>query len=509
LPQADTKRADPLNNPEPYGTRPADQIASMPAADSSKDNNAGKEPDKSTQASGTATTAASAKPKKSSNLLDGFRSLLGRKKKPDPDKQTETVASTARTTQGTPALATVPPARTPAEPARVQQASAQASVAGPGLTRLPPPPTAAPRPSASGPMGVESVFAAAGGVPQPVRYVPVPVVTLPYRTKPPEPRFPEPPRPEVPEPPQLNQKVNSMIVNAFTTPEEMRQMENNAQRSPMPYGYGPMGGYGLNPYAMNPYAMNPYAMNPYAMNPYAMNAAYGFRGPGMLPPTPYAPMGARGTYQTAMYGPRLPGMYPTNGLYPSMPPAGYGPSGMYASVQQAGYSPNLPGMGPQGFVPPGMYGPPVYPAVAQAQQPGATGMIPVAYFTPAGPGGMTPAAGQGFAGGQLTPEAQVRGQMLDMLQNSLYPSQREWAADKLAGCDWRIHADVVQALTTSASKDPAATVRAACIRSLAKMNAASMPVITTIQGLKTDNDLRVRQEVQEALAILIPTGAEK
>src|SRR5262249_49447026 len=155
-----------------------------------------------------------------------------------------------------------------------------------------------------------------------------------------------------------------------------------------------------------------------------MNAAYGFRGPGMLPPSPYAPMGARGMYQAAMNGQRLPGTYPANGLYPSMPPAGYGPGGMYAPVQQAGYSPNLPGMGPQGFVPPGMYGPTVYPAVAQAQQPGATGMIPVAYFTPAGPGGMTPAAGQGFAGGQLTPEAQARGQMLDMLQNSLYPSQR-------------------------------------------------------------------------------------
>jgi hypothetical protein len=121
---------------------------------------------------------------------------------------------------------------------------------------------------------------------------------------------------------------------------------------------------------------------------------------------------------------------------------------------------------------------------------------------------MTP-AGNGYPGGEQAAEPHVLSQLLEMLEDSMYPSQREWAADKLATYDWRIHGTVAQALMNSARKDPAATVRAACIRSLGKMNITTVPAITTIQALKTDRDLRVRQEAEQTLVTLIPTGAEK
>jgi hypothetical protein len=105
--------------------------------------------------------------------------------------------------------------------------------------------------------------------------------------------------------------------------------------------------------------------------------------------------------------------------------------------------------------------------------------------------------------------AQPVPKMLSMLQDALYPSQREWAADNLASCNWQTHPHVVQALVASAGKDPAATVRAGCIRALARMNVNTAPVITTLQVLRTDPDPRVRTAVEEALATLVPTGADK
>jgi hypothetical protein len=93
-------------------------------------------------------------------------------------------------------------------------------------------------------------------------------------------------------------------------------------------------------------------------------------------------------------------------------------------------------------------------------------------------------------------------QMLSTLRDSLYPSQREWAADSLAMTDWRTHPQVVQALVTAAKEDPAATVRAGCVRCLAKMNVNTVPVVTAVQALRTDTDPRVRQEAEQALSKL-------
>jgi hypothetical protein len=106
-----------------------------------------------------------------------------------------------------------------------------------------------------------------------------------------------------------------------------------------------------------------------------------------------------------------------------------------------------------------------------------------------------------------SPTTQSPAQIMTMLHDSLYPSQREWAAIKLANLDWKTNADVVQALLTGAREDPAPTVRAACVHALAKMRCNTMPVVTVIQGLKTDVDPRVLQEVEQAIAVLSPTSA--
>ena len=91
-------------------------------------------------------------------------------------------------------------------------------------------------------------------------------------------------------------------------------------------------------------------------------------------------------------------------------------------------------------------------------------------------------------------------QMLQMLSESDFPSQREWAAEQLAALNWRVRPEVAQGLVTAAKGDPAPMVRACCVRSLMKMQANTVPVVTAVQELKNDADPRVRDAVGEALA---------
>jgi hypothetical protein len=98
-------------------------------------------------------------------------------------------------------------------------------------------------------------------------------------------------------------------------------------------------------------------------------------------------------------------------------------------------------------------------------------------------------------------------QMLDLLRNSAYPEQREWAADKLALFDWRISPEIVDTLLKAACMDNASAVRVACVRSLVRMNAKTVPVVAAVQALKTDADPRVRAEADLALPKLNPAPA--
>jgi len=127
-------------------------------------------------------------------------------------------------------------------------------------------------------------------------------------------------------------------------------------------------------------------------------------------------------------------------------------------------------------------------------------------FTPAaysnyqmpGPGGMAlPPAGYAQPAPAASPMPSVA-QLLQMLRESDFPSQREWAAEQLSAT--RSNPEAVQGLVTAAKTDPAPMVRVCCVRSLMKMQANTVPVVTAVQELKNDADPRVRDAVGEALA---------
>ena len=90
-----------------------------------------------------------------------------------------------------------------------------------------------------------------------------------------------------------------------------------------------------------------------------------------------------------------------------------------------------------------------------------------------------------------------------ILRDSLYPSQREDAAQALANQDWRAQPQLVDALVKAAKEDPAPMVCAECIHSLAHMGVATLPVVKICQALKSDPDPRVRKEAEQALLALV------
>lgn len=136
----------------------------------------------------------------------------------------------------------------------------------------------------------------------------------------------------------------------------------------------------------------------------------------------------------------------------------------------------------------------------------ARGMVPQLPTAPMTPPAMLPPVQP--VGYQGVPQSVVQAsggvpdmqQALSLLSDSLYPSQREWAADKLSGCKWKTSPHVVQALLTALKDDPAPSVRAACVRSLAKMDANVAPVLQALESLKADPEEMVRREAELALS---------
>jgi hypothetical protein len=274
------------------------------------------------------------------------------------------------------------------------------------------------------------VLEAGNNLSGPIRYVPVPIVTVP------EPRNPPlPPVPDIPQAPQSN-----MYINAFTPPKPppgMVQVPTQVamqQRPPMMYGQPPMM-YGQPPVG---YPMHQ-AMHPQYPMPH---------GAPMMPPN-----------------------YPVSG-------------GVAPRTYQGPMPPN-----------PMQQAPMMQPAYAPAQP--AHGLQLASYSNPAmDRRGATPAVDQ-------SAKDQVR-QMASVLQTSMYPAQREWAANNLATFDCHAYPEVVQALLTAAKTDMAPSVRAACVYGLGKMKAQTEPVVAALHHLRGDSDQRVRQEVERALAKLAP-----
>jgi hypothetical protein len=92
--------------------------------------------------------------------------------------------------------------------------------------------------------------------------------------------------------------------------------------------------------------------------------------------------------------------------------------------------------------------------------------------------------------------------MITQLKESLYPSQREWAAEGLTSANWKIHPQVVDALCGAAQDDPAPSVRCRCALSLATMNVRTETALEVIHKLQTDKDEAVRAQADEALKLL-------
>jgi hypothetical protein len=186
-----------------------------------------------------------------------------------------------------------------------------------------------------------------------------------------------------------------------------------------------------------------------------------------------------------------------------MPGYGYAPRQpmlvMGNQRQPLNYMANYQGPGapnpfaPQQPVMPAQYQQPMTPM----QQP----MAPTQYQQPM-PGGfpayIAPSPMLQAPAGQVN-EAIYLQQLTSVLRESPYPAQREWAATTLAAYDWRMHPEVVNLLIAAARQDPAPTVRAGCVYSLARMNANLEPVATTFETLRQDADPRVRQEAEQAL----------
>lgn len=87
--------------------------------------------------------------------------------------------------------------------------------------------------------------------------------------------------------------------------------------------------------------------------------------------------------------------------------------------------------------------------------------------------------------------------VLVTLKDALYPSQREEAAEHLGTVtDMKKRAEVVAYLVDAAQTDPAGIVRAACVRSLSRLQADSPEVVTVLQTLRNDRDPMVRKEVE-------------
>jgi hypothetical protein len=270
------------------------------------------------------------------------------------------------------------------------------------------------------PQGAQSVLAA-GGSPGTVRYVPVPIVTLP-----------------------------DMQHGPMPSPSVMPQPPQPVQQAMGAYMMQPNRAPGPNPTTTDPGMENAFTSMPSEEAVARATNAFGTVEAGMGP----APMQRVLQAPPQMMVPRNPYGMPVQGVAPASYQGMVQPS---QPVQQASYSPMM-------------------------EQRSS---------------GMMESRGQ-------EPSGQAIQQMVIGLRESLYPSQREWAAESLATLDWRRQPVAVQALITAAKEDPAPTVRASCVRCLAKMHVNTVPVVSVIQGLKGDPDPRVRQEVGVALNALTP-----
>ncbi len=243
--------------------------------------------------------------------------------------------------------------------------------------------------------------------------------------------------------PQEAQPQNPMAQNAFSNMNPQPNAMAMAPQYPQAPGYGP-NPYQPNPYQPNPYQQNPYPQTAYSQPPYQPNPmAQGYpMAPGYPPnpnmmmvqgaPNPYAngPQGAMGQ-QASMQRPMMqqPMMQQPMAQQPMMQqPAMQQPMMMSPnrSVVATGY--------PQNYQP-GFQAPNPYAAPMQQPSLQQNPVQPVQY---ASVGMQQPANNPAMdrhvvsAAGGASPEVM---QIMQVLRESPYPAQREWASNTLSTYD--------------------------------------------------------------------------
>jgi hypothetical protein len=90
-------------------------------------------------------------------------------------------------------------------------------------------------------------------------------------------------------------------------------------------------------------------------------------------------------------------------------------------------------------------------------------------------------------------------QMVLVLRESIYPEQREWAAERLSTVNWQSQPQIPAALLRAAQEDTSPAVQVACIRGLVRMRYTGQDLYPVLTTLRNSTDLRVRTEAGEAL----------
>jgi hypothetical protein len=212
-------------------------------------------------------------------------------------------------------------------------------------------------------------------------------------------------------------------------------------------------------------------------------------------------------------GPRIDMAHATSAEPPLQPVAAPQPRGVVPAAAPVATPPMVQ---PMSYVPKVQ---PATPAVTPKTQPKPAPVVPSwGSVTPAQPPAQAPVmktplptpgpAVQPVQPAVSLPQAQPQAQlgsavhvpqMLQVLRDSPYPEQREWAAERLSSVSGPMHHMVVQAVVKAAKEDAAPTVQVACIRCLVKLNHATQEVTTALTSLKGDADPRVRHEAGQAL----------
>lgn len=171
---------------------------------------------------------------------------------------------------------------------------------------------------------------------------------------------------------------------------------------------------------------------------------------------------------------------------------------------------------PNGY---GMPGAPMMPMMQMPQRPMAQVNYPAQYQGPMPPNPfqgqiqqtgyaqpgmpmpqqMNPAMDRRFAPAMPMANQGELAQLFHVLKESMFPAQREWAANTLSAFDARQNPEIVAVLLDCAKQDSAATVRAGCVYSLSRMGVVNEPIVNALQMLRQDSDPRVRAEVEQGL----------